>query len=389
MAIPFVYNVRNVIQRPVATLTTATGIGLTVAVLLAALALAEGFRETLASTGSPANAFVLRKGADNELSSGISLASAAILRADPGVATGPDGRPLVSFEMLTTINLERVGQGGSSNIRVRGVDLSTIGMRARPTIVEGRAFRPGTDEVIVGTTIAGRFAGCRVGDVMKFQRRPFRVVGRFSTGGSSYESEVWGDANVLMPVFHREGAYQVVAARMKDPAAFDALKKTWEGDPRLGVQVQRESAFYAEQSAGTTTLIRALGIFITLIMAVGALFGAANTMFAAVSGRTREIATLLVLGFSPFAVLVSFVTESVIIALVGGVLGCLLALPINGITTSTTNFQSFSEVAFHFRVTPGLMLVALVFSAVLGLFGGFFPALRAATQPIARTLRGG
>jgi ABC-type lipoprotein release transport system permease subunit len=389
MAIPLTYNVRNVAQRPVSTVTTAVGIALTVAVLLAALALAEGLRATLATTGRPDNALVLRKGADNEISSGIPIDAAAILRANPAVAAGPDGRSLASFEMLATSNLRRVGQEGSSNIRVRGVDLATIAMRAAPTISEGRMFTPGADEVVVGATIAPRFAGCRVGDELTFVRRKFKVVGRFKTAGSSFESEIWGDAGVLMPVFHRSGAYQVVVLRLKDAKAFPALKKEIEADPRLGVQVQRENEFYAEQSLGVTTLIRALGIFITVIMAVGALFGAANTMFAAVSGRTREIATLLVLGFSPFAVMTSFVVESVIIALIGGALGCLIALPINGITTSTTNFASFSEVAFRFQVTPGLMLAALVFSAALGVLGGFFPALKAARQPIARTLRGG
>jgi len=193
---------------------------------------------------------------------------------------------------------------------------------------------------------------------------------------------------VLMPLFHREGGFAVGLMRMKDPAAFAALKTELEHDPRLGVDVKREDQFYAEQSQGVAMLVTVLGGFITVIMAVGAIFGAANTMFAAVSGRTREIATLLVLGFSPAAVMASFVAESVMISLVGGALGCLLALPINGITTSTTNFQSFSEVTFQFRVTPQLMLVALAFSVVLGVVGGFFPALRAAGQPIARTLRG-
>jgi ABC-type lipoprotein release transport system permease subunit len=261
-------------------------------------------------------------------------------------------------------------------------------MRAQPTLVEGRMFTPGTDEIVVGAAIAPRFANCRVGDELKFQKRPFKVVGHFRAAGASFESEVWGDAKVLMPVFHREGGYQVVVLRMKDPARFAALKKELEGDPRLGVQVTRERDFYEEQSRATTALIRGLGIFITVIMAVGALFGATNTMFAAVSGRTREVATLLVLGFSPFAVMLSFVVESVLLALTGGVLGCLLALPINGITTSTTNFQSFSEVAFQFRVTPVLMVIALVFSAALGALGGFFPALRAARQAPAAALRG-
>lgn len=388
MAIPFVYNVRNVVQRPVSTVTTAIGIGLTVAVLLAAMALAEGFRATLVSTGSPDNAFVLRKGADNEISSGISLDAASILRAHPAVATGPDGRPRASLEMLTTTNLPRVGQHGSSNVRVRGIDLDAISVRAKPVLVAGRMFTPGTDEVVVGATIAPRFVGCGVGDEILFQKRPFKVVGHFRAGGASFESEIWGDARVLMPVFHREGGYQVVVLRMKDPSRFAALKQELEADPRLGVQVVRENAFYEDQSSGTTALIRGLGIFITVIMAVGALFGAANTMFAAVRSRTREIATLLVLGFSPGAVMLSFVVESVLLALTGGVLGCLIALPINGITTSTTNFQSFSEVAFQFRVTPALMIAALVFAAVLGALGGFFPALRAARQAPAAALRG-
>jgi ABC-type lipoprotein release transport system permease subunit len=387
MAIPFVYNLRNVVQRPVATLTTAVGVGLTVAVLLAAMALAEGFRSTLTSTGSPDNAFVLRKGADNEVSSGITLEAASILRAHSAVAVGPDGRPRASLEMLTTTNLARVGQNGSSNVKVRGIDVESIGMRTTPVLVEGRMFTPGTDEVVIGAAIASRFANCRVGDELKFQKRAFKVVGHFKTDGASFESEVWGDAKVLQPVFHREGGYQVVVLRMKDPARFEALRKELEGDPRLGVQVMRERDFYEDQSRATTTLIRGLGIFITVIMAVGALFGATNTMFAAVNGRTREIATLLVLGFSPGAVMLSFVVESMLLALAGGVLGCVLALPINGITTSTTNFSSFSEVAFQFRVTPVLMLVALVFSAVLGALGGFFPALRAARQAPAAALR--
>ncbi len=389
MAIPFVYNVRNVMQRPVSTLTTAIGIGLTVAVLLAALALAGGFSSTLKAAGSPDKAIILSSGADSEVMSGFSRSAGDILRSNPRVATGADGRSEVSLEMVATTNLPRIGQSGSSNIRVRGIDPATVNVRADVKMVAGRMFVPGTDELIVGKGIATRFEHCSVGSTLKIQRRLLKVVGLFDTGGSSYESEVWGDENVLMPLFHRDGGYQVALVRMKDPSQFAALKHELESDPRLGVEVKREDQFYAEQSQGVATMVTVLGGFITLVMAVGALFGAANTMFAAVSGRTREIATLLVLGFSPFAIMVSFVVESVVVALIGGALGCVLALPINGITTSTTNFQSFSEVAFQFRVTPGLMLSALVFSAVLGVLGGFFPALRAANQPIARTLRGG
>lgn len=388
MAVPFVYNVRNVLQRPVATAATAIGIGLTVAVLLAALALAEGFRSTLRSAGSPDNALVLSSGADSEVMSGFVRSAGDVLRDHPGAALAPDGRPLVSLEMVATTNLPRIGQRGSSNIRVRGIDLATIGVRATPTIVEGRMFAPGSAEVIVGRGISPRFEHCKVGDEIRFQRRALKVVGLFATGGSSYESEVWGDANVLQPLFHREGGWQAALIRMKDPARFAEFKRELEHDPRLGVTVRREDQFYAEQSQGVAIMVTVLGTFITIIMAVGAMFGAVNTMFAAVNGRTREIATLLVLGFGPLAVLLSFVTESVIIAVLGGVLGCVIALPINGIATSTTNFQSFSEVAFRFRVTPESMVMALVFSAVIGVLGGFFPALKAARQPIASTLRG-
>jgi putative ABC transport system permease protein len=264
-----------------------------------------------------------------------------------------------------------------------------VAVRAKPVIVEGRMFTPGTDEIVVGTGISTRFEHCRVGDALHVQKRMLKVVGRFATGGSAYESEIWGDGLTLMPLFHREGVYAVGLMKLKNPARYLAVKQELEHDPRLNVAVKREDLFYAEQSQGVTIMVTVLGMFITVIMAVGALFGAANTMFAAVSGRTREIATLLVLGFSPFAVMLSFVFESMLIALVGGVLGCIIALPINGITTSTTNFQSFSEVTFQFRVTPQLMVAALVFAAALGVLGGFFPALRAARQPIASTLRGG
>jgi len=387
MAIPLVYTVRNVIQRPVGTLTTAAGIGLTVAILIAALALAIGFRTTLVTTGSPDKVVILRKGADSEISSGVGRDEVEILRALPDVAIGGDGRPEFSAEMVVVSNLKRIGQPGSSNVTLRGVDLASIGVRATPQMVAGRMFTPGTDEVVVGRKIAPRFEHCAIGDKIVFQNRPFTVVGHFATGGSSLESEIWGDANVLMPVMHRENAYQVALFRMKDPSRFDAIKRLIERDPRLGVQADREDRFYTEQSAALTVVLSTVGVFITVIMSVGALFGAANTMFASIGARTREIATLLVLGFRPGAIMASFVIESVLIGLIGGVLGCLIALPINGITTSTTNFQSFSEVAFAFRVTPFTLLIGMVFAAGMGLVGGFLPALRASRQSLAAALR--
>ncbi|MEO5987940.1 MAG: ABC transporter permease [Candidatus Eisenbacteria bacterium] len=389
MAIPFVYNVRHVMNRPMSTLTTALGIGLTVAILIGALALASGFRASLVSTGRDDNAIVLRKGADSEISSGISRDNANIVRALQEIATGPDGRPLVTADLVVVTNRERLGQSGSSNVTVRGVDASAITIRGGVKITAGRMFTPGTDEVIIGRRIAGRFKHCAVGDRIRFQQRDFTVVGHFSSGGSAFESEVWGDVEVLMPALDRDNTYQTIVFRMRDPQQFPALKARLEADPRLQVQVQIERRFFAKQSELFTGLITGVGLFITIIMAVGALFGAANTMFAAIGSRTREIAMLLVLGFSPRAVMVSFMFESVLIAALGGVLGILMALPVNGITSSTTNFTSFSELAFQFQVTPQAMMQGMGFALALGLLGGFFPALRASRQRLSTALRGG
>lgn len=386
MAIPISYNLRNVMQRPIATLATAVGVGFTVAILIGALALASGFQKALTQTGSPDNVIVLRKGADSEISSGVGRDGANILRAQADVAAGPDGRALVSPEVVVLINKPRLGMPGSSNITVRGVEPEGLALRGNVKVVEGRMFQPGAAEVIIGQRIAKRFANCAIGDKIRFGQQDFTVVGHFTAGGASFESEIWGDNKVLMPVF-RGDVFQSVTFRMKDPARFAALKQALESDPRLGVQVRRESEFYGSQSEMLANVIRIAGVFIVLIMAVGAMFGAMNTMFAAVGSRTREIATLLILGFSPIAIMTSFVIESVILALVGGVLGCLIALPINGIVTSTTNFQSFSEVAFAFLVTPGALLTGLIFAAVMGLVGGFLPALQAARQPLAMSLR--
>jgi ABC-type lipoprotein release transport system permease subunit len=389
MALPFVYNVRNAMQRPVSTLTTALGVGLTVTIFIGALALAAGFRQALRSTGSPLNAIALRKGADSEISSAVSREAVNILRAHPGVASGPDGRALATADLVVVMSKQRLGQPGSSNLTVRGVDPAGIGVRADAQVIEGRMFRPGSDEVIVGHLVASRFANCETGDRIVFGQRTFTVVGHFEAGGAAYESEIWGDAAVLGPALDRDNVFQAVTFRMRDPEAFGTLKREIESDPRLQVQLKRESEFFAEQTELFTRLVTGIGIFITLIMGIGAIFGAANTMYASIGSRTREIATLLVLGFSPAAVTVSFVFESVLISLLGGLLGCLFALPINGITTSTTNFSSFSELAFAFRITPGILLGGMVASGVMGLVGGFLPALKAARQPLAAALRGG
>jgi putative ABC transport system permease protein len=387
--IPVTYNVRSVFRRPAATVTTVVGVGLTVAILIGALALASGFRAALLASGSPDNALVMRRGADSEISSGLPRDAVEIIRSSPWVAPGPAGRPAFSADVVVLTNRPRLGQPGSSNVTVRGVDPGSLPFREASNaihIVAGRWFTPGAAEIVVGRRIAPRFADCRIGDHMRFGQRDFTVVGHFTAGGASFESEVWGDNAVLMPVFRGE-VFESVTFKLMDPARFAEAKHALENDPRLGVDVHRERAYYDDQSQMLATVMRVAGTLIVLIMAVGAMFGAMNTMFAAVGARTREIATLLVLGFSRPAVMLSFLVESVILSLLGGALGCLIALPINGIVTSTTNFASFSEVAFAFQVTPPILLGAIAFAGVMGVAGGFLPALRASRQPLARALR--
>jgi ABC-type lipoprotein release transport system permease subunit len=385
MRIPLSYNLRSLRQRPVSTLTTALGMALVVAVFIAVMALANGFRAALARTGAADNAIVLREGADSELASGMGRETAATIAAMPFVAAGADGRPLASPEVYVVLALERTG-GGTGNVVARGVSAGAFQVRKDIRILEGRTFRSGAPEILVGKTIAGRFPNTDVGDRMRFANRDWTVVGRFSAGGSSFESEIWGENEQFMPAFRGE-VFQSVTFRMRDPAAFEGLKEALEEDPRLRVDVERELDFYANQSTGLTGILRFFAVFVTAIMAVGAVAGAVNTMYASVATRAPEIAVLRTLGFRPASVVGSFLLESIAIALLGGLIGCLLALPINGITTSTTNWSSFSEVAFPFRVTPDLLAIGLVFAVVMGLVGGFFPALRAARMPIVQALR--
>ena len=387
MRIPLVYNVRSVLQRPVSTAMTALGIGIVVAVFIAMLALARGFGAALVQTGSPDNVLVLRRGADAELSSGISRETARIIATSPHVALGPDGRPLASPEVFVAINIHRLGDTASmANVVARGVSEAAFTVRRNIRIAAGRRFNSGRSEIIVGQKLAGRVGHSAVGDTMRFAGRDWVVVGHFTAGGSSFESEIWGENEQFMPVFRGE-VFQSVSFRLREPAAFEEAKRALEGDQRMTVDAHRETEFYASQSELLTRILEFLAFVITSIMAVGAVFGAVNTMYAAVGARTPEIAVLLTLGFKPRSVLTSFLAESAVIALAGGVIGCLLALPINGIVTSTTNWNSFTEVAFAFRVTPGLLLSGLVFAVVMGVLGGFFPARRAAKLPVVQALR--
>jgi len=386
--VPLSYNARSLLQRPVSTALTALGIALVVAVFIGMLALANGFRSALTRTGSNQNVLVLRRGADSELSSGMDRQGASIVTASPHVAAGADGRPMVSPEVYVVIPLPRAGADttGLANVVVRGVSAAAWTVRNNVGVSAGRKPQSGKAEICVGKKLAGRFNNTAVGETLRFGGRNWNVVCQFSANGSAFESEIWGENEQFMPVFRGE-SFQSLTFRLRDPAAFEEVKRTLEADRRLTVDVYREADFYTEQSQLLGRILQILAILITSIMAIGAVFGAINTMYAAVAARAPEIAVLLTLGFHPRSVLASFLAESALIALVGGILGALLALPINGIVTSTTNWASFSEIAFSFRVTPGLLLAGVGFALVMGLIGGFFPAWRAARMPVVQALR--
>jgi putative ABC transport system permease protein len=386
--IPLSYNARSLLQRPVSTAFTALGIALVVAVFIGMLALANGFRAALVRTGAAENVLILRDGADSELSSSLDRQAVSIISSSPHVAVGGDGRPMVSPEVYVVIPLPRKGYDttGMANVVVRGVSPAVWSVRANLDIVAGRRPESGKSEICVGEKMASRFDHTGIGETLRFGGRDWTVVCRFTAGGSAFESEIWTENEQAMPVFRRE-TFQSLTFRLKDPAAFEEAKRVLESDRRISVDVAREADFYAEQSQLLGSILQALAIMITGIMALGAVFGAINTMYAAVATRSSEIAVLLTLGFQPRSVLASFLAESALIALVGGVIGALIALPVNGMVTSTTNWASFSEIAFAFRITPGLLLSGLVFAVLMGLVGGFFPARRAARLPVVQALR--
>ncbi len=387
MKIPISYNVRSVAQRPLSTALTALGVALVVAVFIGTLALANGFRAALARTGSDRNVLLLRRGADSELASGLSREAVSIIAASPHVATGADGRPLVSPEVYVLVPLPRLGDTTAlANVVARGVSDRVWDVRQNVEVVAGRRPQSGRSEICIGKRLVPRFAGTGLGESLRIAGRDWAVVCHFAARGSAFESEIWGENEQFMPVFRGE-VFQAVTFRLRDPAAFAEAKRALEDDRRITVDAHRESEFYVQQSQLLGRILRILAVLITGIMAIGAVFGAVNTMYAAVASRGPEIAVLLTLGFRPRSVLASFVLESAVIAAAGGVLGCVLALPINGIVTSTTNWASFSEIAFSFRVTPGLLLAGLVFGIVMGVVGGFFPARRAAKLPVVQALR--
>lgn len=385
MAIPLKYNMRNLRVRWVTTLMTAFSITLTVTVFLVLMALAQGLQTSLTATGHPLNLLIMRDGSQSETQSSVQRDSLQVLRYLEGIAKTGTGEPWVSPELIVLINLPRRGQTQGSNVTIRGLGPEGFALRPEFKLVEGQAFRSGMREVIVSKRIAERFQNCGLGEKVKFAKGHWTVVGVFDVGNTAYASEIWTDANDLAQDFDRD-AYSSVFARANDTGALNRLKQLVTDDRRLHMKAQTEKEYYERQTSSAAP-IKFLGIFIAGLMAVGASFAAMNTMYAAVARRTKEIGSLRVLGFSRGSILLSFIIESVIIAASGGVLGCLWALPINGVTTGTTNFMTFSELAFSFRITPGLLLIGMIFAVTMGFAGGLFPAWRAAHENIVTSLR--
>ncbi len=387
MALPLSYNVRNLRQRWKVTLLAVFGIGLVVAVFVALLAMENGFRTALRSTGSPLNGIVTQRGSTSELTSWINIADVNVIEVDPRVARDTAGKPMASCEVVILANKPRRSDNQPANITFRGVTPMAFNVRNNVKIVEGRNFTPGLYEVIVGKKMADRVSGLNIGDTVTVQKRNFKVVGLFTADGSSFESEIWGDYDAMAPAIGRNSGCESLTLRLSNPATLAAFDKEVRANPRVQLQVDSEPKYYENLAGPTAAALLGLAAFVAVVMGIGAVFGAMNTMYAIVSQRTREIGTLRALGFSRFSILFSFVLESVLLAVIGGALGCLLAFAVNGYTAGTGQTNSFSELAFAFKITPQVLIIGMIFAVLMGFVGGLLPAFRAARMPITRALR--
>lgn len=387
-AIPIVYNLESVRARWRGTIVAVLGIAGTVAVFVAVLALAQGFKATLLSSGSADNALVRRAGATSEMDSTITRDDVRVVEDSPGVARQADGAALVSPEIVVVTALPLQATLTDANVQVRGVSPRVLQVRSAVRIVQGRFFKAGVPELLVGRNAAKTYAGVGYGQRLKFGGLDWTVVGVFDAGGSAYDSEIWCDADMLSQAYQRpRGMFQSATVRLESPAALVTLRQALAADPRLEVQVDGEIEYYDKTSRQLTRLIQTLGALVVLVMGVGAIFGALNTMYSAVAERGREIATLRAIGFGAGSVVLSFMIEALLVSFVGGVIGCVAVLPLNGLTTGTMNWQTFSHLAFAFRITPALLAVGLGFALLMGLCGGVPPAVRAARLPVAAALR--
>jgi len=386
MALPLKYNLRNIVVRKGSTLATAFTIGLTVAVFLMVMALARGIDLTLSTSGEPLNLIVMREGSTAELNSSITREQFNDLMYLDGVQREED-KPLVTGEIITLIYKARKGMTQGSNVTVRRVGPMSFKLRSGFQTIAGRVFQPGLTEAVVSKRIAERFQGLDIGDKFRIQTTEYTVVGLFDSAGKAFESEIWVDISSLASTTKRAESFSSALMRVKDQTTLSTLAKRITDDPKLHLKAMPERAFYEEQQGTASGALKGLAVFISFIMAVGAGFAGMNTMYAAVARRTKEIGTLRVLGFGRASILVSFLLESVSIALIGAAIGVLLALPLNFISTGTSNFVTFSEIAFNFRVTPDLILFALVFGGVIGFVGSLLPSIRASRFKIVDALR--
>lgn len=386
LQIPLSYSARNLWVRRVTTLLTALGMALVVFVFATALMLDAGLRKTLVSTGEPDNVVLTRKGSTTEVQSAIDRSQAAIATTLPEVAV--IGEPLASKEVVMLISLPKKGSNKVSNAMIRGMDPVGFTLRRKVSLTQGRMFRTGSNEIIVGRSIRAQFAGVELGEQLEFGGRQWTIVGTFDASKSGFDSEIWGDVNSLMQAFRRQ-AYSSVVVRLTDPMAFESLSNRFADDPRISLAVKREAEYYADQSAGLSRFIQILGLTLAGIFSVGAIIGATITMQSSVATRTAEIGTLRAIGFQRRSILVAFLAEAILLSLVGGVAGLLLASLMQFVEFSTTNFQSFSELAFGFELSPAIVLSSMVFSIAMGIAGGLVPAARAARIQIVEALRCG
>lgn len=387
MAIPIIYNLRSAKERWNSAVVAILGIAGTVGVFVAMLSLAKGFKATLVASGSPDNAIVLRTGSTNEMDSSVTLDQVHVIEDAPGVArAGSD--PLVSPEVVVIRDFSLRSTGTDANVQLRGVSSRALEVRKQVKVSEGRFFQPGLFELVVGRNATHSYSGLELGDSIKFGGANWKVVGVMDAGGSAFDSEVWADSRVLDQVYHYpQDVFRSVTVHLTSPEALRQFNDALTSDPRMSVNVSREVEYYDKESQALTRMITVLGGIVAVIMGIGAIFGALNTMYSAVAERGREIATMRALGFGGPSVVTSFVIESLFIALVGGLLGCVAVLPLNGLTTGTINWQTFSHLAFAFKITPPLLLAGLIFALLMGFLGGVFPAIRAARRPVAEALR--
>jgi putative ABC transport system permease protein len=387
MAIPFSYNLRSARQRWSSSLVAVIGIAGTVAVFVAMLALARGFRATIVSSGLPENAIVQQGGADSEMTSALTIDALRVVEDAPQVARRV-GEPVVSAEVVVIAALPMRTTGSDANVQVRGVSPRVLTVRPNVQLSAGRFLTPGLPEIVVGRNAATAYTGLDLGSSVRIGPGTWQVVGLFDAGGSAFDSEIWADATVLNGAYQRPpGVFQSITARLASAGDFDAFKAQLERDPRLQVQVTRERDYYEAQSRTVTTLITVLGGLVAIVMGLGAVLAALNTMYSAVAERAREIAVLRAIGFPGRTVVLAFLVEALWIASLGGLAGCLIVLPVNGITTGTINWQTFSHLSFAFRITPDLLALGFAFALVMGVAGGLPPAIRAARANVARTLR--